>query len=800
MLEQKPIARPDQLLTDHLAEAGALCRDFGQKLSLPYAIQLLGYLHDIGKYSISFQKYIQSIAGILKPGDAEYVNFTHLKGQIDHATAGAQWIWENTPNDGISKLTAQILALCIASHHSGLIDTLTPEGDDLFTKRIRKPEERSHYRECLSKLPQTLLAQLELLYASGKSKDELAKTIQSIGEKARGSSSELNYGLGFLTRICLSCLVDADHTNSAGKKPSTRPKWSALCERLELKLNSFENTKPIDQIRSSISDQCLQLAQRKPGIYQLTVPTGGGKTLASLRFALNHARINNRDQIIYVIPYTSIVDQNAAVVRDILEPEETSVQVVLEHHSNLTQKNDTERNRQLAENWDASVIFTTLVQLLETLFGSGTRGVRRMHRLANSVLIFDEAQTLPINVIHLFNRSLNLLSEQWNSSIVLCTATQPIFDRVVESKGALRLSPSPDLISDKHTLFEKLKRVDVNNTCKDGGWTIDEVTTDIRTKIKTVDSVLYIANTKAAARSLFDRLKDEAGIVVHLSTNMCPAHRKDVFRQLNTALQKNSAKVVCISTQLIEAGVDISFDCVIRSLAGLDSIAQAAGRCNRHAESETRGQVFVINPAFEKLGGLEEMVIAQDNTQRVINEFENNPEAFNHNLIGLEAMNRYYELFYFNRASKMDYPFEHSSLLSLLSSNQEAQSEYWRKQKNKSPLFLNQSFMTANKAFEAIESPTESIVVPYGKQGRDIIGKLCSEIWDPSEVLKIRKTAQQYAVNVFPNIFKKLSKANAIHESSRDSGIYYLKEKYYNKTYGLSPEGEGSLAFLNTET
>lgn len=793
-----PIARPNQHLIDHLLKTGDLCGSFGKKIGIQYSAKLIGQLHDIGKYSDSFQRYIQSIAGIHKPGDSQYVKPEPLKGKIDHATAGAQWVWRNTKDDGISRLTGQILAQCIASHHSGLIDSLTIEGENRFLERMNRAEERSHVEECLSQIPQEIEDLFKALYSSSKCKAEFAKIIQSIRNTGQKSASELDFGLGFLARLCLSCLVDADHTNSAGRYPSSSIDWGLSCERLEGSLNSFEKTKPIDHIRSSISDQCLVAANKPVGTFQLTVPTGGGKTLASLRFALNHAKKNNLDRIIYIIPYTSIIDQNAAVVREILEPNGTEDQIVLEHHSNLTQKNDTERNRLLSENWDSPVVFTTLVQFLETLFSSGTRGVRRMHRLANSVLIFDEAQTLPINVIHMFNQSLNLLREQWNSSIVLCTATQPIFHRVEVSKGALRLSDAPDLIDDKYALFKKLKRVEVDNGCKPGGWSVDEIASDIRAKIETLGNILYVANTKAAARKVFEAVKSDAELVVHLSTNMCPAHRKEAFERLNKTLHQSSKKVICISTQLIEAGVDISFDCVIRSLAGLDSIAQAAGRCNRHADSDTKGQVLVVNPDFENLESLEEMIIAQEKTQRVMREFKEDPNRFHNDLIGLEAISRYYELFFFDRACQMDYPFEHSSLLSFLSSNLKAKDEYIRKKNENSPLLLNHSFMTANKAFEAIESATESIVVPYGDQGREVIGKLCSEIWDPTEAKQIRKQAQQYTVNVFPNIFNKLRKANAIHESSKESGIYYLKEQFYNNIYGLSPEEEGSLAFLNT--
>ena len=791
-----PLARPNQSLISHLAETSDLCEGFGKKLGIPKSAKLLGYLHDIGKYSEDFQQYIKSIAGIYIPGDTNYIDPIPLKGKIDHTTAGAQWVWSKTASGGMSRLTGQILAHCIASHHSGLIDSLTLEGDNNFFKRITKQDSDSHFEECFHKTPNEVKDIFYNLYSSGECNKEFAKIVKAIGYSANGSTIELDFGLGFLVRLCLSCLIDADHTNSSGGLPNPTTNWLSLCNRLERKLSSFEKTTPIARIRKDISDQCLEAANKRTGAYQLTVPTGGGKTLASLRFALNHAMQNNLDRIIYVIPFTSIIDQNAAVVREILEPVGSDTGIVLEHHSNLTQQNDTEKNRRLAENWDAPIVFTTLVQFLETLFSSGTRGVRRMHRIANSVIIFDEPQTLPIHVIHLFNLSLNLLREQWKSSILLCTATQPIFDRVDTLKGALRLSEFPDLIEDKHSLFVDLKRVEVNSLCKAGGWTVAEVANGIRSKIEVFGSILFIANTKSAARQIFEAIKNDADLVVHLSTNMCPAHRKDTFRRLNEALRQRSINVICISTQLIEAGVDISFDCVFRSLAGLDSIAQAAGRCNRHATSDQKGEVFVVNPSFEKLGSLEQIIVAQEITQRVMREFSNNPKSFNNDLIGIESINRYYELFYFERASKMDYSYKHTTLLSLLGSNSKAKAEYYRKKNQQSPLLINQSFMTANKAFEAIESPTDSIVVPYGDQGREVIGMLCSDTWHPIESHVIKKKAQQYAVNVFPHVLNKLRRSNAIHETSEGSGIYYLDETFYNDTYGVSLEGEGSLSFL----
>jgi len=799
MSNRKLIARPGQLLCDHLSEAGDLCSIFGGKLGLPLTTRLLGNLHDIGKHSKQFQRYIHSIAGSIKSGEADYLDPIANKGKIDHSTAGAQWIWENAPDGKLSKAIAQILAVCIASHHGGLIDCLTPEGENFFQKRISSSEEKTHLSESLKSIPAELTALFESLYLSEKIHKELTNSIMKIAKSSKGNSTSLDFGLGMLTRICLSCLVDADHSNSAERIPEPPINWDVLCSKFEDFIKTLDQSKPINQIRSSISNQCLDSANRSMGTFQLTVPTGGGKTLASLRFALHHAKKHNLERIFYIIPYTSIIDQNAQVVRDILE-EGSDTNVVLEHHSNLTQKNDTEHNRLLAENWDSPIVFTTLVQFLETLFGSGTRGVRRMHRLSNAVIIFDEPQTLPIKVIHLFNQSVNLLRQQWKSTVILCTATQPIFHQVNPAKGAMELSSDPDLIQDKNNLFEQLRRVEVTNQCNAGNWSIEEVTSLIRAKMKSHHSVLYIANTKNAARMIYEGVKNDADLVVHLSTNMCPAHRRQKFKDLNEALSSaKTQKVICVSTQLIEAGVDVSFDCVMRSLAGLDSIAQAAGRCNRHAESDEKGEVIIINPSFENLGSLEEMKVAQQCSNRFFREFEKNPDSFSNNLIGLEALQRYYEFVYFDRADKMDYPTDIGTLLSLLSSNETPKVEHKRKNGTLPQLFLNQSFKSANRAFEAIESPTESIVVPYGEKGRAIIGDLCAETWDPNEAFKLRKRAQQYSVNVFPNTLTKLRKANAIHETSPESGIYYLKEAFYTGTYGLSPEGDGSLAFLTIE-
>ncbi|MGS0755354.1 CRISPR-associated helicase/endonuclease Cas3 [Roseateles sp. GG27B] len=311
-------------------------------------------------------------------------------------------------------------------------------------------------------------------------------------------------------------MIDADRVDTADfeyRRPkSFRPagnyiEWPILVARLEKKLQHLPPTRPIDGLRQDISNHCQQAADRPAGIYTLTVPTGGGKTLASLRFALHHAQHRSLDRVIYVIPFTSIIDQNAEVVRQILEPTDAPDdrgRIVLEHHGSVTPEQQTWREKVLCENWDAPVVYTTMVQFLEALFGSGTRGARRMHQLARAVLIFDEVQTLPIKCVHLFNNAVNFLATHCDSTVLLCTATQPLLHQVAKEKGAVRLAPTHELMPDVRDLFEKLKRVTVKDARKPGGWTYQEIAELAAAEVQRSGSCLVIVNTKAAARRIFE--------------------------------------------------------------------------------------------------------------------------------------------------------------------------------------------------------------------------------------------------------------------------------------------------------
>lgn len=796
-----------QTLCDHLRGVAERASASAQKLDLSAVGEVLGLLHDLGKYSEAFQNYLKSVVGIYdQDADDEYVDAKSLKGKIDHSSAGAQLVWQRLSNQGATGAWAgQILALCIASHHSGLIDCLSPAGDNVFGKRINKSAERTFLHEALTNADSDILKRADQLLQPAliqAIQSRLAQIVRS--RSCQGNNIISQQQVGLLVRFLFSCLIDADRADTADfEKPRAgrqRPNgrytdWPTLITRLETHLALLRQKTPIDGLRAEIARHCLDGAKRRRGLFTLTVPTGGGKTLASLRFALNHAKEWEMDRIIYAIPFTSIIDQNAEVVRQVLEAAGTGSErdrIVLEHHGNLTPEQQGWREKMLAENWDAPVIYTTNVQILEALFGSGTRGARHMHQLANAVIVFDEIQTLPINCVHLFNNAVNFLIEQCGSTVVLCTATQPLLDRVDYAQGCLNITPESELMPDVGDLFDKLKRVEVLNDYKPGGWSNQEIAELALHETRRADSCLVIVNTKASAQAIYQLCQAQRGLAIaHLSTSMCPAHRKRILKIVRHRL-KWQKPTLCVSTQLIEAGVDVDFGAVIRFAAGLDSIAQAAGRCNRNGLRAT-GVVHIVNPADENLSALRDIRIGRDKAERVLDDYEKAPEKYGCNRIGPEAMRWYYENYFFARAHEMAYPLSASeferddSILNLLSANQYATHEYCMRHGGQSAMHLRQAFMSAANAFKAIDAPTRGIIVPFGKEGEALVADLCAA-FEVEKQFDLLKRAQQYTVNVFPNVLAALIKAEAIFPVQDGVDILYLDSRYYSPEFGLVTE------------
>ncbi|CCE23848.1 CRISPR-associated helicase Cas3 domain protein [Methylotuvimicrobium alcaliphilum 20Z] len=789
-----------QTLEEHLIDVAEIAKKLATKINLPEAGELIGLLHDFGKYSTEFQNYLQSATGLIDPDiDNEAVDAKALKGKIDHSSAGAQWIWQELSrygNNGEGRLCGQIMAVCIASHHSGLIDCLKPDGSNGFNVRMQKDDVRTHLAECKENADSQILERAKKLMDKPLLKAMLEQIRVMMMSGSKQSTTIREFYLGFWTRFLFSCLIDADRIDSADFETPGNACYrnkndlqlTVAIERLELFLAGFSNkptesNTPIDGIRREISEVCKNRAHEPQGIYTLTVPTGGGKTYASLRYALHHAQKHKLERIIYVIPYTSIIEQNAAAIRSALERESDAYPWVLEQHSNLEPERQTWHSKLAAENWDAPIVLTTMVQFLETLFGGGTRGVRRLHQLANSVVIFDEIQTLPIQCTHLFCNALNFLADHAGMTAVLCTATQPVLDRLRASdKGQLSLPQNSELMPDISGLFDQLKRVVISDKTKPEGWSEDEIAELALTELDTKGNCLVIVNTKAWAQALYLKCAETVDIesLFHLSTGQCAAHRKALFKLMRQRLA-DGLPVLCISTQLIEAGVDIDFAGVVRFLAGLDSIAQAAGRCNRNGHLST-ATVHIVNPARETISQLIDIKVGQEKTKRVLSEIEDE------DLLSPEAMRRYFQYYFYDRADDMSYPLSakqvgrDDSLLNLLSQNKYNVGVG-------AALHLKQSFMTAGNVFKAIDAPTHSVIVPYleGKQLLVELGGIAKR-FEARRFRECLQRAQQYSVNVFPNVWRRLVEQQAVYEIQPGEGIYGLDERYYSEAFGLSTE------------
>jgi CRISPR-associated endonuclease/helicase Cas3 len=751
------------ILARHLVCTGALAGRYAGRFHLRRAGRLLGLLHDLGKYSAAFQEYILSAAGMSDcDRDEAETPGTGRRALIDHSTAGAQRVWR-LPLVRKSRLAcdaAQFLALCAASHHGGLMDCLDGGaerfGDNRFLRRMDKPEAEAHAEEAWAKADAGVRRRVEAILADPALLTEIGAVLTKLREGA-GSKVIFANHCGLLARLLFSCLIDADRSDTVrfmrgGAAPARRSDWDTLIGRLERRLGEFPAAGEVNAVRALVSGECLSAAGRGTGLYTLTVPTGGGKTLAALRFALHHAREHGLERVFCIAPFISIIDQNAEVARRVLDPEGEGG-IVLEHHSNLTPDHPDRQEKLLAETWDAPVIHTTLVQVLDALFGVGTRGARRMHRLGRSVLIFDEIQCLPLRLAHLFANAVNFLVRHCGSTVILCTATQPLLDRIDDLRpgksplGAVRRSENGEIMSDPPALFARLRRVEPRLHLEDGGLSHAGAADLAVAEVRRAGNCLMVVNTKASARELYRLCRERADFdVFHLSTAMCPAHRRRVLAEAKARLDPAARRpVLVVSTQLIEAGIDISFASVIRSLAGLDSIAQAAGRCNRNREAES-GLIHVVKLREENLKGLEEIVLGQDVAGWTLRDYVADPAAFDRDPFGPALMECYYRRWFKARRDEMAGPLSDrdGSLLDLLSTNAAVTRRL--QEKGGAPQFLTQSFKTAAGLFKAIEAETEGILVPYGGGAALIAGlRACT---DPAGRRAVLARAQPYTVGV----------------------------------------------------
>ncbi len=725
------------LLDEHLRSVEKLAKGFALNIGADWAARS-GQWHDLGKYRKRFQDYIRLQSGY----ERENAHIENGK-RAPHSTAGAIHATRFLP-PGLG----HIIAYLIAGHHAGLADWDGGKG----SLKYRLVNGMDEYQEALAEnIPEDiLLGECPVL-------PEVAQSVETIA---------------LWMRILFSCLVDADFLDTESymqpEKSVQRKEVVSLGvlqsrfskEMVQLQKNSVQTE--LNDIRNNILSKCIAAAEWQPGLFSLTVPTGGGKTLSSLAFALEHARTHNKKRIIYAIPFTSIIEQNADVFRGFIGSD-----AVLEHHSSLdvAPSKENSLSRLAAENWNAPLIVTTNVQLFESLFASRASRCRKLHNLVNSVIVLDEAQQIPRDFHAPITQVMQQLSDHFGVTWVLCTATQPVLTKSENTFGQTLLkglSNVREIIPQLKELSQKLRRVEVTLPSLDDArmsWG------EVSEKVIAEDCVLVIVNTRRQARTLFELLPDDKNNL-HLSAHMCAQHRTEVIMQIKQRLQQrqegDTRPLRVVSTQLIEAGVDVDFPMVYRAIAGLDSIAQSAGRCNREGKLKKLGKVIVFKPEQPSPPGF--LRQGEDITNELITSGElDDPLA-------PESFEKYFTLI--NSKGKRD---KHN-ILELLKASQS----------NDAPLVIQ--FRTAAEKFRLIDNNGVSIVVPFIPEGieQSPVDRWISQLESDSSQKWVYKKLQRYTVTLPESLAKKFQANGCIDVRA---GLFVLLESYYHKRWGVdSPE------------
>ena len=766
----------EQTVKEHCQNVADLCKQKTSTLECGNIGYVMGLLHDVGKLCTEFNDYLTGVSD-------------KRRGEIDHSYAGAKYILEIAPNN--CKAVARLIARIVLSHH-GLHDWITEDLADYLAVRTSKDIKYAEIKVHVSEIIDTtqlvsLLQQAQLEYATIRTK------IKHLTEQTKSKNDRVTFAfyLGLLDRYFESVLIDADRTDThdfmydckTTKQESMQSVWSDMKVSIQKVLNEFRQSDTvINKQRQSISNRCAEYAKHDVHICRLIVPTGGGKTLASMRFAVDYCnRHSDYAHIFYSAPFMSILEQNSAVFRKI-----TGTDHFTEHHSNVMKESNSNSDELAAyelhtERWNNAVIATTQVQMLNTLFKGKLSSVRRFHQLANSVIILDEIQSLPLHCTYMFNLTMNFISYICNSVVVLCTATQPA---VSELAYPIIVDTNDSMTGDYTTDFEIFQRNRIIPVMDTYGYSFAETAEFCYSKFQMFSSVLLIVNTKKAALNLYQQIKAMMSAdvtVLHLSTGMCAKHRLAVIERLRQLLAENKP-VICITTQLIEAGVDISFKCVIRSLAGLDNAVQAAGRCNRHGEYGKDCSVYIIRIKDESLKCLPAIQTAQKVTTSVCSVITDNASV---NLTDPKWISAYFKSLYRQQQPKLNYPISidniSDTLLNLLALNTNRVNYAINSnhvQINSS--YENQAFASAGMLFKAIDDDTIAVVVPYSEQAEMLIEQL--KTTTPNTVTLLRKL-QPYTVNVYENALRRLKEIGAVYETA--DGIVVLKAEYYNAEYGI---------------
>lgn len=672
-------------LYEHLRETAELAAAFSKEFGCAEWGRLAGVWHDLGKHSDEFQRYIRGIGP-----------------RTDHSSAGAIHAVGQFGTFG------RVVAYLIAGHHAGLPDWLSDsEAGASLAHRLTRIELHEKLDE--SALPPGLFSR------------------ERPTDRPKPPATELAASLWI--RMLFSCLVDADFLDTETFFDSTQTNQrgcfalignlTPIFEKFMTDKQATASVTPVNQLRSEVLRQCIHKASLAPGFFSLTVPTGGGKTLSSMAFAINHARVHDKRRIIYVIPYTSIIEQTADQFRQIFADD------VVEHHSNVVHQDKDEENDHLrlaAENWDAPIIVTTSVQFFESLFASRTSRCRKLHNVVNSVVILDEVQLLPPDFLNPILEALKELQKNYGVTVVFCTATQPALGPHQSTGFDFKGVPGiVEIMDDPAGLHASLKRTIIRIMGD-----LAPVSWDVLTEeVKQHDSALCIVNRRDDARTLWEKMPKGT---IHLSALMCGAHRAQKIAEIKERLRSGIPTRV-ISTQLVEAGVDVDFPVVYRAAAGLDSIAQAAGRCNREGLRE-KGEVFVYTPPSKIPAG--HLRQAADIGMRLLRNAVSDP-------LTAEQFEAFFREFFWMRGNRLD----KENIIDLLRNDKE----------------LKFSFRTAARKFQLIDESAQAPVIVQFENDEllALLQRQGPERW-------LLRKLQRYVVNLPRYLHNRLLSEGAIRE------------------------------------
>lgn len=798
----------EESVAEHARKTAALCRENGARCGLSQAMFLCGLLHDAGKSKQAFSNYLHA-------GEKER---RKLRGTIAHASTGAKYIYDRYHGrDGSERVMAEMISYAIAAHH-GMFDCVDRDHVDRFSGKLGSVED---YEEACGNAKRDYLDEYDIdqIFSDAAEEfqvvwDKVKELFQKlmplfqakdVREKTEMSLRCSQFLFSCLQRLMLSILIDADweatsdfmRNANAGQEPSEEfaksndaaeifqkaaQNFDAYMQNMQNSLKEQQLTdkeKAIFAARDTLQKMCRQFAKHPAGVYCLPIPTGAGKTLSGFAYALEYCRQHpETERILYVSPYISITEQNAQVFREAIGCDEW----ILEHHSSVLRDDGADSEDEQPQgasrfeiNWEERFICTTFVQFMNTLFSEHSASIRRMHRLANAVVIIDEVQSMPVKCVHTFNYMISFLNAVCSTNIILCTATQPT---LADARCPICYSEPKDMIDNSEDWYRKFERVKIVTPARGQKYTFETLGAEIAERTAEYPSILVVLNTKSAVRKLYDVLKAHNVKVFYLTTNLCAEHRSDRLASIKEALGNKKEPIVVISTNLIEAGVDISFACVYRSMTGLDSLAQTAGRCNRNGELDI-GIVNLIELEGENTGNMKELQQNMRITEDILLQYrkEETPDS----LLMQRWLNEYYRQVYFYDSDRMNFPIVdlETNVLELLSTG-----FYLGTKKN----FMNQAFKTAGQAYRVIDDHSFGVIVPYEK-GQKLIAEI-QETTDYSQIKTCIRQTQRYTVNVRESRYKEL--AGLIQPvSEKIPGLYMVAAPgAYSQEYGIVPEWE----------